>query len=516
MARIYEEIDEYHHGRLVVEKVSSDCAEVFYFPSREKLQQSGLDVGSGSDHRVKLLEFDGVNHCITIFPTNTRAGRGDFLRPKYDQIRRITLVDRNVVVFHGDDDEPSDVHEPGFLSPYSGPTVPLEDGTIDIESLDLVPSTEKDVMRVLEGLPSTFIKDYDWGLGLTKKYRFIVDAVEKLSDCTEIVISNEHETGIDQQKKLFYISANDFEEARKALNNITNISHAAARSVKDATIYNLLAERIGKPEVPVTVGRHPLRKLITTAAQGQEPLSDDDHAAVVEVIGKNVKAFAETTPESLLKLRNDIELATLEQLIERFEKMINRKYPESRWQDFLKENPFILSLAFGYPIIKVQDQASVGGRKISGKGDTITDFLVKNSITYNTAIIEIKTPNENLLNEKQYRADVYAPSTELSGAINQVLDQKHQFEQDIARIKVNSRIFDIESYSVHCCLIIGKMPSNEDKMKSLELFRRNSKDVEIVTFDELLEKLKQLLSFLNPDDETPKTQLLLDDSELPF
>ncbi|MCY3765502.1 MAG: hypothetical protein OXH06_08750 [Gemmatimonadetes bacterium] len=257
MARIYEEFDEYRHGRLEVEKVSADFAEVFYIPSREKLQQSRLDPESGSDHRVRLLEFDGVNQSITIFPTNTRAGRDDFLRPKYDKIRRITMSDIDVVVFPSDDDEPSDSHEPGFLSPYSGPTVPLEDGAIDIESLDLVPSTEEDVMKVLDGLPSMFIKDFDWGLGLTKEYRFIVDAVEKLSDCTEIVISSAHETGNDQQEKLFYISANDFEEARKALNNITNISRAAARSVKDATIYNLLAERIGKPEVPVTVGRHP-------------------------------------------------------------------------------------------------------------------------------------------------------------------------------------------------------------------------------------------------------------------
>ena len=89
----------------------------------------------------------------------------------------------------------------GFLSPYSGSTVPFDIDLIDIESLEPVPSTEEDVIRVLEGLPSAFTKDYDYGLGLAKPYRFIVDAVEKLSDCTEIVISNEHETVIDHQKK---------------------------------------------------------------------------------------------------------------------------------------------------------------------------------------------------------------------------------------------------------------------------------------------------------------------------
>jgi hypothetical protein len=38
------------------------------------------------------------------------------------------------------------------------------------------------------------------------------------------------------------------------------------------------------------------------------------------------------------------------------------------------------------------------------------------------------------------------------------------------------------------------------------MFRRNSKDVEIVTFDELLEKLKQLGVFLRAADEPAKSQ----------
>ena len=178
--------------------------------------------------------------------------------------------------------------------------------------------------------------------------------------------------------------------------------------------------------------------------------------------------------------------------------MVNKNFPEADWQRFLNENPFILSLAFGYPIIKVQDQASVGGRKISGSGEKITDFLVKNSMTNNTAIIEIKKPQTELLNKKPFRSGVYTPSSDLSGSINQVLDQKYRFEREIAQIKENSRIYDIETYSVHCCLIIGKMPSDEDQQKSFELYRRNSKDVEIVTFDELLNKLKGTFDFLEP------------------
>lgn len=515
MPRLNEPIDANHHGRLTVNKTSSDRVEVFYTPSRNELRQAELDPDSGLEYQVKLLEIDSKNQYITIFPIRTR-GRSGFLQPKYNKIRRITLANRALVVFPGDVENTSESNGQGFLSPYSGATVPFDEDLIDIESLELVPSTEEDVMRVLEGLPSTFIKDYDWGLGLRKEYRFIVDAVEKLSDCTEIVISNVHETGIDHQKKLFHISAKDFETARKEIDNITNTSRTAAQSVKDGKIHNLLAEKIGEPKVPVTVGRSPLRKLFTAVAQGQEPLSDDEQAVVVREFEKNVTAIAETEPDRLAKLQHDIELVTLETLIVRFEAMITEKLSEKYWQDFFNENPFILTLAFGYPIIKVKDQAFVGGHDISGTGSKIADFVVKNSMTDNTAIVEIKTPQKLLLNMKPYRPDVYTPSSELSGSINQVLDQKYWFEREIAHVKEKSGMHDIETYSVHCCLIIGRVPTETERKKSFELYRRNSKDVEIVTFDELLAKLKELLRLLKPDQEMAPTQHIVDDSDLPF
>ena len=512
MARISQPFDENRHGSLVVEELSPDCVEVFYIPSPEKLEQSGLNLDRGTERRIRLLKIDGLNQCITIFPIKTRGGRDDFLQPKYKQIRSITLADANLVFFPGDSEAPSG-SDGAFFSPYFGPTKPMETDLEDIDSLNSVPSTQEEIMKVLEGLPPAFTKDYDYGLGLANPYRFIVNAVEKLSDCTEIVISK-HETGINQEEKIFHISFDDFEMARKSLNNITNMARTAAESVKEGEVYNFLAEKIGQPEIPITVGRHPLRRLFTAVGQGEEPLSDGEQVAVLDVMEKNVKTIAETQPEKLVKLQSDIEFATLNNLIVRYEELINKNLLESDWQRFLIENPFILSLVFGYPIIKVQDQASIGGRKFSGSGEKITDFLVKNSMTNNTAIIEIKKPQTELLNKKPFRSGVYTPSSELSGSINQVLDQKYQFEREITPIKINSKMYDIETYAVHCCLIIGKMPSDADRQKSFELCRRNSKDVEIVTFDELLKKLKELSAFLNPE----KTELPIQDAsiDLPF
>lgn len=183
--------------------------------------------------------------------------------------------------------------------------------------------------------------------------------------------------------------------------------------------------------------------------------------------------------------------------------MIAENHKEEVWQSFFRENPIILSMGFGYPIIRVQGHASVGGRRLSGRGGRIADFLVKNSMTNNAAIVEIKTPKTKLLNEGSYRSGVFVPSRELAGGMNQVLDQKYQLGKDIATIKNNSRIFDLETYEVQGCLIIGIMPTETERQMSFEIFRRNSKDVEIVTFDELLERLKNLERFLtspDPDD----------------
>ena len=96
----------------------------------------------------------------------------------------------------------------------------------------------------------------------------------------------------------------------------------------------------------------------------------------------------------------------------------------------------------------------------------------------------------------------------------QALDQRYQFQRDIFGISVRSRVHDIETYSIQCCLVIGKMPEGEDEKKSFELFRGNSKDVQILTFDELLEKLVLLRDLLASSDDEEKRPI--PESDLPF
>jgi hypothetical protein len=43
-----------------------------------------------------------------------------------------------------------------------------------------------------------------------------------------------------------------------------------------------------------------------------------------------------------------------------------------------------------------------------------------------------------------------------------MLNQKNEFQNDIARIKENSRLYDLESYAVHGVLVIGTKPEGLD------------------------------------------------------
>lgn len=468
MALGFRQHDPDRDGTLEVEEVHPNFVEIYFVPPERSLVDAGLDPKKVSNYRTKLLEINGQHRFLTVYPISTFGDRSDFLKPKYGQIERITLDDTDIICGVGWDASTSLEH----------------------------------VHNVLENLPSAFTKDYAYGLGLAKPYRFIIDAVEELSDCTEIVITGKHATGPDTDgNRIFYIADKDFEHARVELNKIDRHAQSAVRAVKWTAAHNILAERLGAPKQDPKTGRHPYRKLFTAVAEGKQELSKKDQNAVIGALTSHAADIAEDQPEKLAKLRGDIELVTLEVLIKRYEEMLGANLVEGRWQEFFNENPFILNMAFGYPLIKVRDQASVGGRKLSGDGEKITDFLVKNSLTNNTAIFEIKTPQTPILNKTPFREGVFTPSADLSGSINQALDQKYQFQKQIAQIKDNTRLYDIESYAVHCCLVVGKAPDGDDRKKSFELFRRNSKDVEIVTFDELLEKLKQLSAFLRAAEE---------------
>lgn len=175
---------------------------------------------------------------------------------------------------------------------------------------------------------------------------------------------------------------------------------------------------------------------------------------------------------------------------------------EKFWQDLFKQHPNILSTIIPSVVHIIEDQPYFGGKAIDNKGGTIGDFLYKSG-TNNVSIIEIKTPSTDLLGT-EYRNDVFCPSKELSGSIIQIRKQKDNLMKEYDHIKRKSIIKekDFDAYDPKSYIILENSSKlNPIELESFELFRNSLKDIEIITFNELIEKLKIFQKYITQDFE---------------
>lgn len=168
---------------------------------------------------------------------------------------------------------------------------------------------------------------------------------------------------------------------------------------------------------------------------------------------------------------------------------------EGFWRNTFKTYSWIISQIFACPYVFIGNEYYFGGKKGNNKGGVYGDFLYKNKLTGNVAFIEIKTPTTELIG-KRYRGEkdtdnntVYSASPEMSGGINQVLNQRATFQRN----QVSLEEGDKNILNSKCILIIGNTNDlTAGKKKSFDLYRNNLKDVEIVAFDELFERIENL------------------------
>lgn len=163
------------------------------------------------------------------------------------------------------------------------------------------------------------------------------------------------------------------------------------------------------------------------------------------------------------------------------------------WHKFLKSNPWIISQVFAASYAIFQNEFYVGGHHSgNAKGAKNTDFGYKNKFSQNIAIIEIKTPVTDLVKKTEYngRLGIYPMSDGLMGSISQVLNQKDQLQKNFLQ---NNKEKNFEVWNPKIILIIGSNENeklNDNQRACFELFKNSQKDFEIVTFDDLFEKIK--------------------------
>lgn len=231
------------------------------------------------------------------------------------------------------------------------------------------------------------------------------------------------------------------------------------------------------------VGEELLSSLLSWAAELDDPAS-------------LVPRLVSLGPSALSSLNVAVGLESLKQALRTWDANASNA-DEEFWQQALTEHSFVLEQVFSWPTMVVKGKAYVGGKSVLNTGGNIVDFLVRNYLTSNAALVEIKTPATKLL-ARPYRDGVYNVSEHLGGAVMQALNYRFSLQREFYSLK-HGLPGGLEAFEPRCVVIIGttaELQGDEDKLRSLELYRSHSPSVAVITFDELFEKTRRLVNVL--------------------
>ncbi len=335
-------------------------------------------------------------------------------------------------------------------------------------------------------VPPGFIKSATRGYGVSRQLRPLVKLFSK-SDIDNLTLTAVQKTQITNKNLI--INSQDFEKIRKNLMFITSILSEKTRISLNNNFARLLPDLFKNQKQKFKSGT------IAAVLNSSEinNLSASDKEALNEILDRMSLMNKGKTDKTLVTTREKIEKRFIEDILAQYTKHLNnRKTQEETWHSFFSNNSWIFYQLFAYPTVLFRDKAYVGGKTITNSQGKIVDFLYQNKLTRNSALIEIKTSEKPLLSKVPYRGtDVYPMSRELNGAVSQVLDQKHNYLRDFRQLSNES---DLSAFNPKCIVLIGRIGSlNEKERASFELLRFSLKDVEIVTFDELFERIQSVL-----------------------
>lgn len=209
------------------------------------------------------------------------------------------------------------------------------------------------------------------------------------------------------------------------------------------------------------------------------------------------KALQNLQSDSISNLSDTLNFERLSRAISLIERNLTNNREEFWQKDVFTEYQWVLAQLFSSPCTIFQEKAYVGGKSISNKNGNICDFLYQNKISSNIILIEIKTPQTKII-QTSYR-DTYSFTTEMSGAVNQVLNYRDSLMKEYNNMRSNTN----ESFVVFnpkCVVVIGQLSGmNQGQCAAFENFRNSLNNIEIITFDEILQRLKDLRGVFSKD-----------------
>lgn len=190
---------------------------------------------------------------------------------------------------------------------------------------------------------------------------------------------------------------------------------------------------------------------------------------------------------------------TVEEFAEELEAL---RWTEEEWDTFFCNHRWIFGHGLAYQFLsQIESQPQYGGVTMSGTGGQRGDFLMSTEAQARfTVLVEIKKPNSELVSGKRYRNKVYELGKDLTGGVSQLQSNCRTWVVEGSRQDENrERLaeFNTSTYEPKGILVVGhtnQLSGNTNKKATFEMFRRNLHNPEIITYDELLERAKYLVS----------------------
>lgn len=206
----------------------------------------------------------------------------------------------------------------------------------------------------------------------------------------------------------------------------------------------------------------------------------------------------------------------------REDREIKENGEEVIWHHFFKENDWIIGLNTDIKFIRdFLSEQKIGVENSKGKGSPKLDLL---GLSYFTTLIELKTSNTKIFKttkSSNSRTNTWDFTSEFIEAYSQTLSQRTEINKNKEIIGEDGIKIDTEIYRIldpKSVLIIGnrnlEFPHDRSLESSIktdcfERFRRDIRNVEIITFDELFERAYHIVY----SDKLPKNWYEIENNE---
>lgn len=390
-------------------------------------------------------------------------------------------------------------HAQRYLKPKNGRFTTVT--YVDDERDELLDDAEATTLRIESRLAWGLFAPPGNGLGLNRDLDPVWQGLSRIQHAEVLVISRHPE--MHAKDGVVSISTQEVDRLRRAFNRVTTNGRKLIRQTKQGIVHDDVLTRLDPERFQRIVQVNP--PLVEVRREGAKQAAARERAerrSKVQAVRKQLGELATEAPQELMMLHAEIERVTLANMIGAFKAKLASKLIEPHWQKFFEQNKFVLSMAFARPVELTHTQFHAKGSTLTGAGAQIGDFLFK-EYGQALAIVEIKTPETALLQGTAYRRqDVFGPNSELSGAVTQVLFQQSELRQRwMTHVNDNPALRLSGADVIKCVVVAGRLPTDPSKLRSFEVFRNACKDVDIVTFDELLAKLEFLEKQLTPKHE---------------